>query len=76
MNDLGGPKGWRVVMAIAECSLAELMEDPLVGLVMQSDGVDRSELELLFERVGRCCDVRHSNLGSLPRQSEMETAPC
>ena len=40
-------------MAIAECSLAELMEDPLVGLVMQSDGVDRCELELLFERVGR-----------------------
>ena len=40
-------------MAIAECSFAELMEDPLVGLVMKSDGVDRCELELLFERVGR-----------------------
>ena len=40
-------------MAIAECSLAELMKDPLVGLVMKSDGVDRCELELLFERVGR-----------------------
>ena len=40
-------------MDIAECSLAELMEDPLVGLVMQSDGVDRCDLELLFERVVR-----------------------
>ena len=40
-------------MAIAECSLAELMEDPLVGLVMKSDRVDRCELELLLERVGR-----------------------
>ena len=39
-------------MAIAECSLAELMEDPLIGLVMKSDGVDRYELELLFECVG------------------------
>jgi hypothetical protein len=40
-------------MAITECSLAELIEDPLIGLVMKSDGVDRCELELLFERVGR-----------------------
>jgi hypothetical protein len=40
-------------MAITECSLAELMEDPLVGLVMQSDGVERCELELLFESVAR-----------------------
>jgi hypothetical protein len=39
-------------MAVAECSLAELIEDPLVHLVMKSDGVDRCELELLFERVG------------------------
>ena len=27
---------------IAECSLAELVEDPLVGLLMKSDGVDRA----------------------------------
>ena len=30
-------------------SLAELIEDPLVGLVMRSDGVDRQSIELLFE---------------------------
>jgi hypothetical protein len=51
-------------MAVAECSLAELMEDPLVRLVMKSDGVDRCELELLFERVGRgrlWTDWHHSN---------------
>ena len=36
---------------IAECSLAELVEDPLVGLLMKSDGVDRRSVELLFERV-------------------------
>ncbi|MBV8936866.1 MAG: hypothetical protein JO095_13820 [Alphaproteobacteria bacterium] len=35
----------------AEYSLAELVEDPLVGLVMKSDGVDRRNIELLFERV-------------------------
>ena len=38
---------------IAECSLAELVEDPLVGLLMKSDGVDRRSVELLFERVAR-----------------------
>jgi hypothetical protein len=34
-------------------SLAELMDDPLIGLVMKSDGVDRRELELLLGRVAR-----------------------
>jgi hypothetical protein len=66
-------------MAIAECSLVELMEDPLVGLVMQSDGVDRCELELLFERVGRRCapaDRRHGIFGVPARLPKMETAPC
>jgi hypothetical protein len=33
-----------------ECSLAELLDDPLVGLVMQSDGVDRRTVERLFEQ--------------------------
>ena len=36
---------------ITEYSLAELVEDPLVSLVMKSDGVDRQNIELLFERV-------------------------
>ncbi len=65
-------------MAIAECSLAELMEDPLVGLVMRSDGVDRCEIELLFERVGRgqaWADRRESRPGSLPRP-KVQAAPC
>ncbi len=38
---------------IAECSLTELCEDPLIGLVMKSDGVDRRSVELLFERLAR-----------------------
>jgi hypothetical protein len=38
---------------IEECSLTELVEDPLVGLVMKSDGVDRHSVEALFERVAR-----------------------
>ncbi len=65
-------------MAIAECSLAELMEDPLVGLVMRSDGVDRCELELLFERVGRgqaWADHAERRPGSSPRP-KVEAAPC
>jgi len=36
---------------IAEYSLAELVEDPMVGLLMKSDGVDRHSIELLFERI-------------------------
>jgi hypothetical protein len=34
-------------------TLAELIDDPLTGLVMKSDGVDRRELELLLEQVAR-----------------------
>jgi hypothetical protein len=37
----------------AHCTLAELVSDPLVGLVMKSDGVDRHSIELLFERIAR-----------------------
>jgi hypothetical protein len=36
-----------------EWTLVELVDDPLVGLVMKSDGVDRRSIELLFERVAR-----------------------
>ena len=38
---------------LAGCSLAELINDPLIGLVMKSDGVDRRELKLLLEQVAR-----------------------
>jgi hypothetical protein len=59
---------------IAECSLAELVEDPLVGLLMKSDGVDRRGVELLFERVarGRARDLE----GSRSRLRDEEAARC
>ena len=40
-------------MDIAGCSLAELVDDPLIGLAIKSDGVDRCELELMLELVAR-----------------------
>ena len=42
-------------MDITGCSLAELVDDPLIDLVMKSDGVDRCDLELLLERVASEC---------------------
>ena len=48
-------------MDIAQWSLAELVDDPLIGLVMKSDGVDRRELKLLLEQVARAIadDLAH-----------------
>ena len=43
-----------------EYSLAELVEDPLVGLLMKSDGVDRRSIELLFERIARSDKYREA----------------
>lgn len=37
----------------AEPSLAELVSDPLIGLLMKSDGVDRRSIEVLFERLAK-----------------------
>jgi hypothetical protein len=34
-----------------EYSLAELVADPLVALMMKSDGVDARNIELLFQHV-------------------------
>jgi hypothetical protein len=34
-------------IAIKECSPAELLDDPVVGLVTMSEGVDRQTIELL-----------------------------
>ena len=34
-------------------TLAELVEDPLVRLMMTSDGVDRDSIETLFKRLAR-----------------------
>ena len=64
-------------MDIAGCSLAELVDDPLIGLVMKSDGVDRCELELLFERVAHE-RLRATRLAN-PCRSRLltaETVPC
>jgi hypothetical protein len=44
-------------MNIAGCLLAKLMDDPLIGLVMKSDGVDRRELEFLLERAARAASA-------------------
>jgi hypothetical protein len=66
-------------MDIAECSLAELMEDPLVRLVMKSDGVDRRELELLIGRIMgelRHADGRQSTAGLQVWPRTMEAAAC
>jgi metal-sulfur cluster biosynthetic enzyme len=40
-------------MDMAGCSLAELIDDPLINLLMKSDGVDRREVELLLEWAAR-----------------------
>ena len=34
-------------------TLAELVRDPLIGLLMASDGVDRSTVERLFDQISR-----------------------
>jgi hypothetical protein len=44
-----------------EYSLAELVADPLIGLLMKSDGVERRCIELLFDRVARARDLQGPN---------------
>jgi hypothetical protein len=62
----------------AECSLTELVHDPLIGLVMKSDGIDPGELELLLERVARdrASGINQTELAVCPRLSMTETAAC
>jgi hypothetical protein len=38
-----------------EASLAELVSDPLIALLMKSDGVDRRSMEVLFGRLAQQC---------------------
>ena len=45
INRTRGPPAGRNGMDIAGRLLAELIDDPLTGLVMKSDGVDRRELD-------------------------------
>lgn len=44
-----------------EYSLAELIADPLIGLVMKSDGVERRCIEVLFDRIARTRDLQVPN---------------
>jgi hypothetical protein len=53
------------------CSLAELVEDPLISLLMKSDGVDRRGLEVLLERVAR--ERSRAVQGSQPPQADEAT---
>ena len=64
-------------MDITGCSLAELVDDPLIGLVMKSDRVDRREHELLLEPVARE-RLRAAPLGEPCRARLLttETVPC
>jgi len=64
-------------MDITGCSLAELVDDPLIGLVMKSDGVDGRELNLLLERVAgeRLPATRLASL-CRPRPPTTQAAPC
>jgi len=59
-------------MNIAGCSLAELIDDPLINLLMKSDGVDRREVKLLLERAaGREC--KRSDLQNAGRPPQRQT---
>ena len=62
----------------AECSLAELVHDPLIGLVIKSDGIDPAKLELLLERVARdrASGINRTGLAVCPRLPMTETASC
>ena len=52
---------------VRECSLTELMEDPLIDLVMKSDGVERHCIEILFDRLARARNLRGPNQRELTR---------
>lgn len=63
--------------ATADRSLADLIEDPLVGLVMRSDGVDRLTVELLFEHVSMVRAGRAGKDRSRPEDKEiLRWRPC
>jgi hypothetical protein len=63
-------------MDITGCSLAELVDDPLIGLAIKSDGVGRCELELTLELVARerLRAVRPAD--PRPWRLTTKTAPC
>jgi hypothetical protein len=58
---VGRPTSKRI--AIKESTAAELLDDPVVGLVTMSDGVDRQTLEILARKLGRTVLSGLENLG-------------
>ena len=42
-------------------TLAQLVHDPLIGLLMKSDGVDRNSIEALFARIAQQRATRSSS---------------
>ena len=64
-------------MDITGCSLAELVDDPLIDLVMKRDRVDRNELKALLQRVA-CERLRAKELtnGRRPRPPVTEAVAC
>jgi hypothetical protein len=58
---VGRPTSKRI--AIKESTAAELLDDPVVGLVTMSDGVDRQTLEVLARELGRTVLSGLENLG-------------
>jgi hypothetical protein len=59
---------------IVECSLTELVDDPLIGLLMKSDGVSPGSIEVLFERVAQ--ERARAAHGMRSRLRDEEAAPC
>ena len=58
---VGRPTSKRI--AIKECSPAELLDDPVFGLVTMSNGVNRQTLEILARELGRRVLSGLENLG-------------
>lgn len=48
-------------MALEEFSLAELLDDPMVRLVMHRDRVERRTLERLLDKIGSIHDLPSGN---------------
>jgi hypothetical protein len=62
---------------ITGCLLPDLVDDPLIGLVMKSDGVDRCELNLLLERVAsEPLPATRFASPCRPRLPTTQAAPC
>ena len=64
---VGRPTSKRI--AIKECSPAELLDDPVFGLVTMSNGVNRQTLEILARELGRRVLSGLENLG---REEDLE----